>query len=99
MRFQVQVHVSLRPSVLDPAGAAVEASLHQLGYEQVRHVRIGKFIEMSLEAEAEAEAQIQADQICQDLLANPVIETYTVQVVALDPNASPSKPQPLETHP
>ncbi len=97
MRFQVQVHVSLRPSVLDPAGAAVEASLHQLGHEQVRQVRIGKFIEMSLEAEAEPEARAQADQICQQLLANPVIETYSIQVAA--PDASFSEPQPLERYP
>lgn len=97
MRFQVQVHVSLRPSVLDPAGAAVEASLHQLGHEQVRQVRIGKFIEFSLAAESEAQAHMQADQICQQLLANPVIETYTIQVAASNGNFT--DPQPLETHP
>ncbi|NJK62885.1 MAG: phosphoribosylformylglycinamidine synthase subunit PurS [Synechococcaceae cyanobacterium SM2_3_1] len=96
MRFQVQVHVSLRPSVLDPAGAAVEASLHQLGHEQVQQVRIGRFIEFSLGAESEAQARIQADQICQQLLANPVIEIYTIQVASLP--HSP-EPQSLEMHP
>ncbi len=80
MRFQVQIYVTLRPSVLDPAGAALEAGLHQLGHTQVQHVRIGKYIQLQLEAQDPTQAQTQAQQLCDQLLANPVIETYRIDV-------------------
>jgi phosphoribosylformylglycinamidine synthase PurS subunit len=50
MQFQAQIQIHLRPSVLDPAGAAVQSSLHQLGHTQVQQVRIGKHIQLQLEA-------------------------------------------------
>lgn len=79
-KYKAQIYVTLRPSVLDPAGVAVESGLQQLGYEGVENVRIGKYIELSLTAASEAEASTQLDQMCDQLLANPVIENYCFEL-------------------
>ncbi|MFS8837648.1 phosphoribosylformylglycinamidine synthase subunit PurS [Synechococcus sp. R6-5] len=83
MQFQAQIQIHLRPSVLDPAGAAVQSSLHQLGHTQVQQVRIGKYIQLQLEAPDAETAHRQVDELCHQLLANPVIETYQIQVAAI----------------
>lgn len=75
-KYQAQIYVTLRPSVLDPAGTAVQSGLKHLGYENVEQVRIGKYIEMALTAENEESARQQLDHACDQLLANPVIENY-----------------------
>lgn len=78
--FQAQIHVTLRPSVLDPAGTAICAGLHHMGFETVEQVRIGKYIEVTLTAENEVSARQQLDQMCDQLLANPVIENYRIEL-------------------
>jgi phosphoribosylformylglycinamidine synthase len=78
--FQSRIYVTLRPSVLDPAGTAVESGLKQLGYQGVEKVRIGKYIELTLSAEDEAQAREQLDFMCDRLLANPVIENYRFEL-------------------
>ncbi|NJN75010.1 MAG: phosphoribosylformylglycinamidine synthase subunit PurS [Synechococcaceae cyanobacterium RL_1_2] len=78
--YRSQIHVTLRPSVLDPAGTAVLSGLHSMGYGQVEQVRIGKYIELTLQADNEEEAQTKLDQMCDQLLANPVIENYTIEL-------------------
>jgi phosphoribosylformylglycinamidine synthase len=75
-RYQAQIYVTLRPSVLDPAGTAVQSGLKHLGYENVEQVRIGKYIEMTLTAASVADAEQQLHHACDQLLANPVIENY-----------------------
>lgn len=75
-RYQAQIYVTLRPSVLDPAGTAVQAGLAHMGYDNVDQIRIGKYIELTLNAASEAAAREQLDRICDQLLANPVIENY-----------------------
>lgn len=75
-KYQAQIYVTLRPSVLDPAGTAVQAGLRHMGYENVDQIRIGKFIEVTLEADSSETASQQLNQICDQLLANPVIENY-----------------------
>lgn len=77
---QVKVYVTLKPSLLDAQGKVVQGSLQQLGYAGVSDVRIGKYIEMTLEDGPEMHAQI-AD-MCEKLLANPVIEDYRYEVTA-----------------
>lgn len=62
--FQSHIYVTLRPSVLDPAGTAVESGLKQLGYEGVEKVRIGKYIELILTADNEVQAREQLDFMC-----------------------------------
>ena len=85
--YQAQIYVILRPSVLDPAGVAVQSGLKHMGYENVEGIRIGKYIELTLTAETEAAATEQLNVICDRLLANPIIENYrfdlklTTQVV------------------
>jgi phosphoribosylformylglycinamidine synthase subunit PurS len=75
-KYQAQIYVTLRPSVLDPAGTAVRSGLAHMGYDNVEQIRIGKYIELTLSAESEAAAREQLDRICDQLLANPVIENY-----------------------
>ena len=78
--YQAKVYVTLRPSVLDPAGTAVRSGLSHMGYDNVSKVRIGKYIEVDLTAKSKALAQEQLDKICNQLLANPVIENYCIEV-------------------
>ncbi|MBZ8181344.1 phosphoribosylformylglycinamidine synthase subunit PurS [Oscillatoria salina] len=82
-KYHARVYITLRPSVLDPAGVAVQSGLKQLGYEEVEQVRIGKYIEMTLNAVSEDEAKAQLDLMCDRMLANPVIENYRFEVVEL----------------
>ncbi len=81
--YQAQVYVTLRPSVLDPAGTAVRSGLEHMGYDNVDKVRIGKYIEVSLTAESEEAARSQLDRMCDQLLANPVIENYRIELQAM----------------
>jgi len=80
-KYQARIYVTLRPSVLDPAGVAVESGVKQLGYKTVEKVRIGKYIELMLSTANEKQAREQLDQICDQLLANPVIENYRFELV------------------
>ena len=80
-KYQAHIYVTLRPSVLDPAGVAVESGLKQLGYDNVEQVRIGKYIELMISAANEETARQQLDSICDQLLANPVIENFRFDLV------------------
>lgn len=82
-QYHARIYVTLRPSVLDPAGTAVESGLKQLGYQAVEGVRIGKYIELNLAAADETDAQKQLDQMCDQLLANTVIENYRFELTEL----------------
>jgi phosphoribosylformylglycinamidine synthase PurS subunit len=66
--------------VLDPQGATVERALPALGYDNVSQVSIAKTIRLALDASSESDARDQVDEMCRKLLANPVIERYTVEV-------------------
>ena len=84
MKFQARVFVTLRPSVLDPAGTAIKSALNQdqkIG-GAVESVRIGKYVEISLEAADRTAASLQLDQICDRIFANPVIEEYRFEIEA-----------------
>jgi phosphoribosylformylglycinamidine synthase subunit PurS len=81
--YQARIYVTLRPSVLDPAGAAVQAGISQMGFAEVKDVRIGKYVEMSVAAIDEAAAKTELDQICGQLLANPVIENYRFEILPI----------------
>jgi phosphoribosylformylglycinamidine synthase len=75
---KVKVYITLKEGVLDPQGKAVQNSLNALEYNQVKEVRVGKYMEMLVEDTADIESQI--DQMCDKLLANPVIENYTYTI-------------------
>jgi phosphoribosylformylglycinamidine synthase PurS subunit len=78
--FHARVQVSLRPSVLDPAGEATRAAAARLGVAGVRRLRIGKAIELELEAPDQATAQAQLELLSDRLLANPVIEDWSLDL-------------------
>jgi len=71
-----RIHVTLKPVVLDPQGDAVLSGLHQLGFDGVTSVRVGKYLELTLSAADQSAAEAAIRQMCERLLANPVIESY-----------------------
>ena len=75
-----RITVTLKPVVLDPQGDAVLHGLHQLGYAAVSSVRVGKYLEVALRADDQQEAETAVKQMCDRLLANPVIERYAYSV-------------------
>ncbi len=75
--YHARIIVTLRKSILDPQGKAIEHGIHSLGYESVSDVRIGKFIEMEIDADSEASAERTVNEVGQKLLANPVMEDFT----------------------
>lgn len=80
--MKAKVYVTLKPSVLDPQGKAIHHSVELLGLESVRDVRQGKYFEVKLSDDlSETEARDIASKIAKDVLANPVIEDYKVEVV------------------
>ena len=80
MRYAVRIDVTHLPGVLDPQGATVERALPALGYDNVSEVSIAKTIRLALDAPSESDARQQVDRMCEQLLANPVIERYTVEL-------------------
>jgi len=80
VRYAVRIDVTHLPGVLDPAGATVERALPALGYDNVSGVSIAKTIRLALDADSEDAARAQVDEMCRQLLANPVIELYTVEL-------------------
>jgi phosphoribosylformylglycinamidine synthase len=83
-KYRAKIFVTLRPSVLDPAGVAVQSGLKQLGYNNVEQVRIGKYIELTLISPDENSARKNLDQICDQMLANPVIENYRFELIEVE---------------
>ena len=80
--FRARVQVSLRPSVLDPAGEATRAAAGRLGVTGISRLRIGKAIEVELDAADEQTARQQLELLSDRLLANPVIENWTLELAA-----------------
>lgn len=83
---RVAIDVLLKHEILDPQGRAVEGALPGLGYGGVSDVRIGKHLELDVDAEGDALADT-VDRLCADFLTNPVIESYTWRVITEDERA------------
>jgi phosphoribosylformylglycinamidine synthase subunit PurS len=77
--YKVKVYITLRESVLDPQGTAVQQSLHSMSYNEVKDVRIGKYLELSLE-ESDRDTDLVVREMCEKLLANTVIEDYRYEI-------------------
>jgi phosphoribosylformylglycinamidine synthase len=78
---RARVHVTLRRGVLDPQGAAIAKGLSRLGFSGVGDVRVGKVIELTVERDGPVETlRRDIEEMCRRLLANPVIEDFTVEV-------------------
>ncbi|HVD00620.1 MAG TPA: phosphoribosylformylglycinamidine synthase subunit PurS [Candidatus Dormibacteraeota bacterium] len=80
MKLLARVIVTPKPVVNDPQGGTVKGALHRLGFESVSEVRVGKYIEVTVEAADEDEARRQVSDMCRKLLANHVIEDVRFQV-------------------
>jgi len=78
--MKVKVHVTLKNGVLDPQGKAIEHTLASLGFNGVNDVRQGKFIELSVNETDADKARAQVDEMCKKLLANTVIENYSIDI-------------------
>lgn len=78
--FIAHVNVMLRPVINDPQGLAVKDGLHSLGFEGVSTVRVGKRIDITVDADSAATAETQVREMCRQLLANPVIEDFEITV-------------------
>ena len=79
--MKAKVHITLKNGVLDPQGKAVEHALTSLGFGGVNDVRQGKYIELDLAETDPAKAKAAVEQMCKGLLANTVIENYSVELV------------------
>lgn len=75
---KVTVYITLKQGVLDPQGKAIQESLHSLGYKEVTDACVGKFIELEVEDGLDVDTQVK--EMCDKLLANPVIENYHYEV-------------------
>ena len=78
--MRATVFVSLKPSILDPQGQTIAEALHSLGYAAVQDVRQGKYFELDVAAGSVEQARALAVEVADKLLANPVIESYRVEV-------------------
>ncbi|MBE2187093.1 MAG: phosphoribosylformylglycinamidine synthase subunit PurS [Rhodothermales bacterium] len=82
-QYRARVTVTLRPSILDPQGKAVLHAAEGLGFDGVQSVRVGKVADLNLDAATLSEAVCLAQDLGQKLLANPVMEDFSVDVVEL----------------
>ncbi|MSQ40318.1 MAG: phosphoribosylformylglycinamidine synthase subunit PurS [Dehalococcoidia bacterium] len=78
--YLAKVYVTLKPTVNDPQGLTVKRGLHALGFASVATVRMGKYLEVRLQAATRQEAEAHVKGMCDKLLANPVIEEYRFEV-------------------
>ena len=78
--MKARVHITLKPAVLDPQGKAIAHALSGLGFEGVRDVRQGKYIEIELAPGDPKQAEARVKSMCERLLANPIVENYTIEM-------------------
>ena len=78
--MKAKVYVTLKPSILDPQGKTIAQARHTMGYDSITDVRQGKFFELDIEADSSDEARATVSEVAERVLANPVIESYRVEV-------------------
>ncbi len=78
--MKARIHVSLKPGVLDPQGKAIGNALSSLGFSGIGEVRQGKLIELKLDETDPARAHAEVEAMCRQLLSNPVIEDYAIEL-------------------
>ncbi len=88
--FRFAVNVTPKPGILDPQGRAVEQSLPHLGLTGVHDVRVGRRVELNVEAATEIEARAIVERLAGELLSNPLIEAYAVEILAATSSISTS---------
>ena len=92
--FRYAVNVLPKPGILDPQGRAVELSLPHLNVTNVTRVRVGRRAELTVAAESEAEARRVVESLAGELLSNPLIETYAIELLEATSSADSSKATP-----
>ena len=80
MPYSARINVMLKEGIADPQGQTIERALPALGYDGVSSVRVGKVIELTVDTTDEESARQKVNEMCERLLANPVIESYDVIV-------------------
>ena len=80
MSVRARVFVTLKPSVFDPQGRTIAEALHSMGYASIGEVRQGKYFELDVKAASADQARALASEVADKLLANPVIESYKVEI-------------------
>lgn len=78
--MKARVTIILKPGLLDAQGKTIKSALAALGFKGVQDVRMGKYLELELNGQAPARAKREVEQMCRKLLANPVVETYRIEV-------------------
>ena len=78
--MKAKIYITLKPGLLDAQGKTVKGALESLGFKCVADVRMGKYIEIELNGTRAASARKEVERMCQKLLANPVVETYRIEV-------------------
>ena len=78
--YLAKVRVTLKPTVNDPQGLTILGALHSLGFSSARGVRAGKYLEVQMDEGSREEAEAKVEEMCEKLLANPVIESYSFEV-------------------
>jgi len=77
---KARVVVTLKKTIMDAQGQTVEKALHNLGYEGVQNLRMGKYVEMEVNGAPREQLSAQLDEMCRKLLANPIIEDFRVEI-------------------
>ena len=81
--FKARVYITLKPTVMDAQGAVVQKALHNLGYPTVEGLRIGRYLELSLNGSDRSAAERALTEMCRKLLANPIIENFRFELEAV----------------
>lgn len=79
--FEAQIKITLKKTVADPQGLTVKHALESLGFGGIGTVRMGKFITVQLNSKDKPKAEAEAKEMCQKLLANPIIEEFSFEVI------------------
>jgi phosphoribosylformylglycinamidine synthase PurS subunit len=94
MRYRVEVFVTLKPVVNDPAGLTIRGGLHALGFDSVSEVRSGKYLVLTLDEPDADQARARVDDMARQLLANAVIEDYRIELQVESPSPVVAGPGP-----
>lgn len=78
--MKAKVYVTLKKGVLDPQGKAVMGALKSMNFDEVRDVRVGKFMELEIDGKSKKEEEARLKEMCEKLLANTVIENYRIEI-------------------
>ena len=97
--FRYAVNVTPKAGILDPQGRAVEQSLRHLGLSGVSGVRVGRRVELTVEADTEADARAIVERLARELLSNPLIEAYAVELLGATSSTAATAPTPTATTP